>query len=589
VWQDQRNGNWDIYIQKVDVNGDVEWAANGVAVCSNAHNQQFYQQAVTDGSGGAIIAWSDRRSGNLDVYAQRIGSTGAVLWAEGGVPVCTHAADDWYPEIVPDGSGGALVAWQNGQGSEGKVYVQRLSPDGGGLWGGEGVAVCNTTGQNLPRVSPDGAGGAVVVWIDGPAGDNDIYAQRVDAGGNRLWGPHGVVVCSLCEVWSFVQVEPDGEGGVILAWHDFRSGNNDIYAQRMDGSGYLLWTPGGVSLCSLPEDQWIPQIYADGYGGGFFTWVDLRGGEPDIYAQRVDASGAVQWAEGGLSVCSADSQQINPRILSDTEGGVIIAWQDRRSGDYDVYAQRLDPAGAALWQQNGVAVCVASGEQRLPEIAPDGAGGALIAWENWDGEPDVYCRRINAAGDFVATTLQSYAASWSEGCVTVTWRIVGSGDGASFTVMRKSSAEDEFTNLPGECSSDHPASFHYVDHDVEPGETYVYRVDVQDEDGGRILFETQPLTVPQAPVTLYQNFPNPFNPSTTIRFYIPQRTRAVLEIFDAAGRSVARLFDEERAEGWYAVEWSGRDRNGGAVRSGVYFYRLTTGKVSRSRKLVMVR
>ena len=66
--------------------------------------------------------------------------------------------------------------------------------------------------------------------------------------------------------------------------------------------------------------------------------------------------------------------------MSDGAGGAIVGWHDARAGAPDVYAQRLDDSGAALWGVDGVAVSTAPDTQRTVAMAGDGAGGAVLAW-----------------------------------------------------------------------------------------------------------------------------------------------------------------------------------------------------------------
>ena len=88
---------------------------------------------------------------------------------------------------------------------------------------------------------------------------------------------------------------------------------------------------------------------------------------------------------------------------------------------------------------------------------------------------------------------------------------------------------------------------------------------------------------------LEPNFPNPFNPSTTIVFSIQDPTRVTLSVYDVAGRQVRELVNERRERGAYKVEWDGRNDYGQAVASGVYFYRLTAGAFTDTRKMTMVK
>ena len=94
---------------------------------------------------------------------------------------------------------------------------------------------------------------------------------------------------------------------------------------------------------------------------------------------------------------------------------------------------------------------------------------------------------------------------------------------------------------------------------------------------------------PLAGTRLVQNIPNPFNPSTTIQFSLAARGHATIAVFDAAGRWVRTLVDDDRVAGEHAVQWDGRDAAGKSVASGVYFYRLTSGSVVESKKMVLLK
>jgi hypothetical protein len=88
---------------------------------------------------------------------------------------------------------------------------------------------------------------------------------------------------------------------------------------------------------------------------------------------------------------------------------------------------------------------------------------------------------------------------------------------------------------------------------------------------------------------LRQNYPNPFNPSTTIAFSLRSAAQVSLDIFNLLGQHVNRLVDTRLAVGEHRIVWDGTDRSGAGVASGVYFYRLTTGERSESRKMMLLK
>ena len=385
------------------------WVQDGVALCT-ARYDQYNPTIVSDGAGGAIITWWDDRSGeDYDIYAQRVNASGAVQWTTDGVALCTATGNQDYPMIISDGAGGAIVTWFDFRGSNWDIYAQKVNASGAIQWTANGVPLCAATGDQMyPTITSDGAGGAIVTWHDQRSGNNDIYAQRVNASGAVQWGPNnGVALCTVSMNQEFPTIVSDGAGGAIVTWHDQRSGNNDLYAQRVNASGVVQWAASGVAICTATGDQQSPQIVSDGVGGGIVTWQDYRSGSNwDVYAQRVNASGAVQWTVNGVALCTATGLQGSPTIVSDGVGGAIVTWQDAHSGNYDIYAQRVNASGAIQWTANGVALCTAAGEQSLPTITSDGVSGAIVTWQDYRGGSywDAYVQSVNASGAVQWTT-----------------------------------------------------------------------------------------------------------------------------------------------------------------------------------------
>ncbi len=130
--------------------------------------------------------------------------------------------------------------------------------------------------------------------------------------------------------------------------------------------------------------------------------------------------------------------------------------------------------------------------------------------------------------------------------------------------------------------------FEFTDRTVVPGASYRYQLGVTDGEGE---FRSPIVTVnmPEAGSALAQNTPNPFNPTTLIRYELSETEHVVLSVYDANGRLVRALVDEVRPLGKSEVVWDGRNEAGSSVGSGVYFYRLEAGKFSESRKMVLLK
>ncbi|HXV12580.1 MAG TPA: hypothetical protein VEC56_00105, partial [Candidatus Krumholzibacteria bacterium] len=230
-------------------------------------------------------------------------------------------------------------------------------------------------GQYTPILVPDGSGGAIVVWQDDRNGASDIYAQRVNSRGTSLWAANGVALCTAPGAqWVLAQwaaIVADGAGGAIVVWQDLRSDAGDVYAQRVNSAGVPLWAANGVALCAAANAQEFPVAIADGSGGVVVAWQDYRSGANyDVYAQRVNAVGAVQWVANGVLMCADGTDQDSHQITSDGTGGAIVAWRDWRYGasDHDIFAQRINGAGVLQWFGSGNSMCNALGNQQAPQL-----------------------------------------------------------------------------------------------------------------------------------------------------------------------------------------------------------------------------
>jgi hypothetical protein len=387
----------------------AQWSTNPAInnAITTAVDDQFAIAAIPDGDGGAIIAWADRRSGATnDIYAQRIDEEGNVLWIANGVPICTAADNQYSPQIIADDSGGAYITWYDRRsGVDNDIYAQHINASGIIQWSADGLAICMATdNQYYPTIASDGNHGAIITWEDRrTAVGYDIYAQRVNSVGTLLWSSDGVAVCAASNDQNKPKIISDGTGGAIINWVDKRAGvDDDIYAQRINIAGIPQWTTDGVAICAAVGNQGYCNMVSDAGGGAIITWQDLRiGSNPNIFAQRIDATGIVQWSADGVAICAATGDQQVPVISKDLAGGATIAWVDYRTpSNTDIFAQRIDAAGVVQWTADGIAICGERLNQFSVAIMSDASGGAIITWRDLRNTTnyDVYTQRVNTMG-----------------------------------------------------------------------------------------------------------------------------------------------------------------------------------------------
>jgi hypothetical protein len=224
----------------------------------------------------------------------------------------------------------------------------------------------------------------------------------------------------------------------LVVWEDDRGATWDLYAARVSAAGVVQ--ESYIAVSTAPGDQRAPAVASDG-SGWLVTWQDSRSGTSlDVYGARVSASGAVL-DSGGIPISTAAADQSRPAL--DWNGSAyVVAWQDARGSDLDVYGTRVNATGAVS-DPSGVVISNAFRDQRAPSVT---AGGSttLIAWEDFrlGSDCDVRAARIAANGSivdadgFVVTNLPNsqfapdaawdgtnFLVAWSDWVSAVTWDI----------------------------------------------------------------------------------------------------------------------------------------------------------------------
>lgn len=609
VWQDKTHGDpsGDIYADKIDLLTGASLWGGPKKVCGAAGLQEK-PQIASDGAGGALITWQDFRSGvRTDIYVQALdGATGNPYpgWPADGFAMCTAGGANADPQIICASTGEAIVTWQDLRDGVGNIYAQKISAAGVVSWMADGKVICNATGiQIYPQICSDGAGGAFITWDDYRGGlYPDIYANKITSGG-IVWGNEGLPVCVLQGAQLYPQIVSDGSGGAIIAWDDEFIGNGDIYAQRIRSDGSNVWSFNGIPICSEPtQHQIFAQIAADGWGGAIITWQDFRNGNNDIYAQKVDGNGVIEesWPTNGVPVCVEPHDQTGPRIAGDGWGGAIITWEDTRDAVAEaihVYAQKVNSDGSASWTGNGVRMCSsASGDQKFPAIAHDNMGGALVVWQDYRPTAPtgivIYGNRIWGphSPQILRDTIRLNGQLISQVNYLPKRPQVEATIKDEYLNLRTTSVEVQFGTQVFVATTDadlpnNQVRIYFVpDTDIASGVSTMY-IRARNFFDKLDLFKKGTFNVPGevSVVGNPRNIPNPFRPrhgtGTIIEYKLNGDAAIKLLIYDITGRSIWQRNYMPGENGGTVVNgvfWDGKNEFGEYVGNGAYVYIITT-------------
>ena len=320
------------------------------------------------------------------------------------VPLCTSTATSQVTSTVSDRRGGAIAVWYEDRLGDFGVYVRRVDSNGVARWTPDGTEVCTAplgSAQILPKAVSDGAGGVILAWLDNRNGPTALFAQRIDSSGTRLWAAAGVQVATSATQVTTFDLAADGSNGVAVAWASQVLLSSNIFAQRLNGSGAPLWTAAGQTLCNALNDQSRPMITRTASGAFVIAWEDSRlGFRTELYGQSISILGSLQWGANGKLLAGSAENAINPRLVPTGPDECLLLWDADSVGVGDIRTQRLSITGAPLWPAAGLRLFPA-GVSGLLGATSDGAGGAFAivnAADPFTGKSPLWINRINLNG-----------------------------------------------------------------------------------------------------------------------------------------------------------------------------------------------
>ncbi len=550
--------------------------------------------------------------------------------------------------LVSDGSGGVFAVWYDerlGSSKSPQVYAQHLDHSGAARWTANGVGAGSLLDfQFDPKAVAVGDGGLIVTWLaqeDSLSGSSvkNVYAQRISATGQPLWGSTGIVIAQATVVTGPTgdpQIASDGSGGAYIAMPYSAGFAPELLVARVDSSGNQHWYNPAIAYplgSTVTSDFSHFQIMQNGTSGAILTWGALSfGGTPwllQLVAQKIDTAGTMQWDTLGVALGPGGSySQDYSQLVTDGSGGAIVAWEEMdqaASSTPFIHAQHILANGTLGWfsasDSNGVRADTTSSTQRAISIASTGSGTAVLTWD--DSRDQVYVQKLAANGTLpwgqvgTPVSIPYNGSAYYGGSNAV---LTSDGNGGAIVAWqdgRNTPFSDldiyaEHVNGNGQllwgnygdavCGASGVQMTPVIVSDASGGAIVGWRDGrtqalpnndyyAQHISGGGVLSGVQKQTSNVAGTfELGQNYPNPFNPTTVISYRLPENSRVTLKVYDALGREVATLVEGIASAGSHAVMFEGSN-----LASGVYFARLVashldgSGQVSQTRKVVLLK
>ncbi len=352
-----------------------------------------------------LVVWHDQRAGNYDIYGQRVAVDGALLGSL--FAICSDANNQLNPAVTYNlDANQYLVVWDDRRTDDGDIYGQIVEA-GGGLSGGNViVADSGATGRHLPRLTYNPISGEFFVVFGYAAENNNVRGRRLGVTGAPLAAEIDIATGATEQYYPDVACRTleSGNGSYLVVWRDTDGTQRDIRGKRLDQSGIPL---GDHDLCTEASSQWTPAVaYSPDDDRYLVVWPDDRDSATqgrNIYGRQVGGTGTLM-PELAIST-AGESQAAAAVTYGSGPGNYVVVWQDARNASTapDLYGQRVSGTGELVDTTAGSndALYTGSSAQESPAVAWGGdEGHGLVAWEgDPDGETyDIYGLCLAASG-----------------------------------------------------------------------------------------------------------------------------------------------------------------------------------------------
>lgn len=558
-----------------------------------------------------------------DMFLVKYSSNGDHLWSKAftaqpraiGVDVAgnIYVAGDAFADV--DFGGGVLP--RNGVG----IFLVKFDANGNHQWSKRFSNLGNSIDVQSMDVQSSGDlviagnfsgsfdfGGGVLT------ADHHMFVVKYDADGNHVWSIHH----GATGIIDPVDIALDASGNVAVTGkytHTANFGGSDFTATTEDWDDIFL-----AKYDANGNHQWSKSFGADFLDNGYSVTVDAPGNVYftgdytgtmnlggndlvstgyDIFLAKYDAAGVHQWSHnyGGTGGDSGKA------LFVDDAGDLTLVGSFRNSmdlgggsltstGSSDVFVARFDASGAHQWSLRSGG----SGFDVPMAVALDGVEHVLVAGyfsgtTDFGGGPFVSNGWedgfiVKFSENPLPVLISRFAATPRGSKVQIEWDISSDEPLDVFTLYRRESTSSGARVV---ATGDPLVTRSFTDASVEVGKSYEYELVIQAASGETFRSAPERVTVRALATSLGPNYPNPFNPRTSIEYTTGERMPITIEIYDVSGSIVRRLQEGVRDAGTYRVEWDGRDAAGHAMGSGVYFYRLKDAPSAGARKMILLK
>jgi hypothetical protein len=360
--------------------------------------------ALSDFTGGAYVFWEDKKGTQAnDVFYIRFDKNGEVSFRADGKSVSTRSGIKEKPVVVVEPLGNAIVLWKGKEKNNSELYIQKLNKAGLRLWQNEGIQLTNSKVEKTDyNIKIDKQNNIHVSYITKTANPLSSYAIKyvtLDSKGNSFTDSlKGNLYTSSNTIYQ-TEIIPDNKGGRFIFWLEIINNKTLLRSHYVDSTGSKKW--GNKPITISKENNNVLNYTVGKLGNSIYTAITYQGSNKSIYQNLITDGAKFLWGKDGVLLANQKGSQTNPQFAF-IDSSVVVCWTNEFEKRKDVFIQRFDVRGNPLWEKNGKQILSIKGNQFGQKIIYNQSCGIITAWidkRDNNSPANLFIQKIDTSGN----------------------------------------------------------------------------------------------------------------------------------------------------------------------------------------------
>ena len=596
-WQDNNSlGRPDIFYQFINLDGNTTFGSKGKAVSENLTKKE--KPIVSNSiNNSTVIIWQEKAKGKTNLFAQRVDNTGFLVWGKNPIQVIESASEVIDYSLSTDHDGNTYIVYIEKDRSfihNFRLKIQRVSAIGDLEDDLAGHLIDSSTNYlNLPSILPSGHGSCYIFWTEYLNKKNKILVKKLLVDNTLDWDSKALDLSGNQNSVINYKVMLFNTSLVYIVWQT-HGREKSIYHQLFTHKGGVLWNIQGNLITTAKGQNYNPQPIIASDSSIIVSWINEHQQDKNILVQKFWLDGKLLWKDDGENFIKLTGDQFGQLIVPDNRGGAIVAWFDSREPKMkpNIYAQKLNKKGEALWGEGGSPVAIhPNSEKSYFGVFKDQNNGLISVFKDKrNNNSGLFGQRIFSNNTYTSTIINFTTRAIGDS-VQLLWETVNDANIRFYRIERVSGNNFSDDNWESIATIEtglftNEKIYRFNDKPSENGTIYyrIVQIDNREIEQFSDVSRVNYFYGDEGEITVYQNSPNPFSNTTTIEFTLPVRRSVKIEIYNARVEEVKKITIEDTKSGRNKFVFDGSD-----LQPGVYFYRFIAGSFVEVKKMVISR